>query len=175
VNPTTPTHEELRAALRIANEIVMHQRAPDETDVWQLAYALVRFGEATAHYERCITWEMTCMRCARTLDACYAADCRAEEAESALAVALAKRGPPSGVLTLLGVALWWSAWLAIWGAIGAHCCADYLAGWTATVDDDAAKQAADDYLAWRGCAEEASYCRRTGGVPTIADLLEDKP
>ena len=37
----------------------------------------------------------------------------------------------------------------MWAAIGAHFCADYLA-WTATVDDPDAKQAADDYLEWRG-------------------------
>jgi hypothetical protein len=45
---------------------------------------------------------------------------------------------------------WWQAWRLMWAAIGAHCCADYLAAWTLTVDDPDAKQAADDYLEWRG-------------------------
>ena len=94
-----PTHEELRATLQLAQMFLGFSGPEQNPTVMRLARALVRFGEAVAHYERCITWDTSCQRCGRLLDAAHAADRRADEAESALAVAGARRGAPSGVLT----------------------------------------------------------------------------
>jgi hypothetical protein len=84
-----PTHEELRATLQLAQMILTDHEPGIDPTIERLARALVRFGEATAHYENAITWDTTCQRCARLLDSCFAADHRADRAESALAVAIA--------------------------------------------------------------------------------------
>jgi len=56
-----------------------------------LADAIVHLWEATKHYEGRRTWDATCQGCAALRERCAAAEARAEQAEAALAVSLARR------------------------------------------------------------------------------------
>ena len=84
------TKDDIIAAVRLASDLSLEGGALAD-DVRLLCRAVESLWAATKHYEGCITWSSTCQNCSALFDSLYAADRRAERAESALATALARR------------------------------------------------------------------------------------
>jgi hypothetical protein len=85
----------IREAVRIAESIILNAEGDDiPHQTTTLAEAVVALWDATQHYESAITWECSCQRCSALLSQCYGMEQRAIAAESALAVALARKEQP---------------------------------------------------------------------------------
>ena len=68
----------------------------DREQVGVLLREVERLAAAVADYENGISWDTTCLNCAKLWDTCYGETCRADKAEAELARLRAEREETGG-------------------------------------------------------------------------------